>query len=109
MMAEAKTLSTKLKKNDQVMIIAGKEKGKVGKILRIDAKTSRVLIEGVNLVKKAARKKNQNDRGGIIEVEAPIHISNVQIVDKGGKPTRLTFKIEGDDKVRVAVTTGDKL
>lgn len=108
-MAEAQKTSTKLKKNDQVMVIAGKEKGKVGKILRIDTKTSRVLIEGVNLVKKAVRKKNANDRGGIIEVEATIHISNVQIVDKSGKPTRITYKIEGDDKVRVAANTGDKL
>lgn len=108
-MAEAQKTSTKLKKDDQVMVIAGKDKGKVGRILRIDAKTSRVLVEGVNLVKKAVRKKNQNDRGGIIEVEATIHLSNVQIVDKGGKPTRVTYKTEGDDKVRVAVKSGDKL
>lgn len=108
-MAEAQKTSTKLKKNDQVMVIAGKDKGKVGRILRIDAKTSRVLVEGVNLVKKAVRKKNQNDRGGIIEVEATIHLSNVQIVDKGGKPSRLAYKVEGDDKVRVAVKSGDKL
>ena len=108
-MAEAQKTSTKLKKNDQVMVIAGKEKGKVGKVLRIDTKTSRVLIEWVNLVKKAVRKKSQNDRGGIIEVEATIHISNVQFVGKDGKPTRITYKTEGDDKVRVAVTTGDKL
>lgn len=108
-MAEAQKTSTKLKKDDQVMVIAGKDKGKVGRILRIDAKTSRVLVEGVNLVKKAMRKKNQNDRGGIIEVEATIHLSNVQIVDKGGKPSRITYKIEGDDKTRVAVKSGDKL
>lgn len=107
-MAEA-TTSTKLKKNDQVIVISGKEKGKVGRILRIDTKNNRVLVEGVNMVKKAVRKKNQNDRGGIIEVEATLHISNVQIVDKNGKPTRITYKVEGDKKVRVAVNTGDKL
>lgn len=108
-MAEATQTNTKLKKNDQVTVISGKEKGKTGRILKIDTKNNRVLVEGVNLVKKAMRKKNQNDRGGIIEVEASLHISNVQILDKNGKPTRITYKIEGDEKSRVSVNTGDKL
>ena len=108
-MAEAATTNTKLKKNDQVIVISGKEKGKVGRILKIDTKNNRVLVEGINLVKKAKRKKSQNDRGGIIEIEASLHLSNVQIVDKNGKPTRITYKIEGDKKVRVSVNTGDKL
>lgn len=108
-MAETETISTKLKKDDQVIVISGKEKGKTGRILRVDTKNSRVLVEGVNKVKKAVRKKGQNDRGGIIEVEATIHISNVQVMDKAGKPTRVTYKIEGDKKVRVSVNTGDKI
>jgi len=108
-MAEAINTNTKLKKNDQVTVISGKEKGKIGRILKIDTKNNRVLVEGINMVKKAVRKKSQNDRGGIIEVEASLHISNVQILDKNGKPTRITYKIEGDAKTRVSVTTGDKL
>lgn len=108
-MAEAQKINTKLKKDDQVTVISGKEKGKVGRILKIDTKNNRVLVEGVNMVKKAMRKKNQNDRGGIIEVEATLHISNVQILDKNGKPTRITYKVDGDTKSRVSVNTGDKI
>lgn len=108
-MAEAQKINTKLKKDDQVTVISGKEKGKVGRILKIDTKNNRVLVEGVNMVKKAMRKKNQNDRGGIIEVEATLHISNVQILDKNGKPTRITYEVDGDTKSRVSVNTGDKI
>lgn len=108
-MAEATLTNTKLKKNDQVVVISGKEKGKTGRILKIDTKSNRVLVEGVNMVKKAVRKKSQNDRGGIIEVEASLHLSNVQILDKNGKPTRITYKIDGDTKTRVSVNTGDKI
>jgi len=100
---------TKLKKDDHVVVIAGREKGKSGRILRIDLKNGRVLVEGVNMVKKAVRKKNQNDRGGIMDIEAALHISNVQLVTKSGKPTRVTYKIEGDKKVRVSAKTGEAL
>jgi large subunit ribosomal protein L24 len=61
------------------------------------------------MVKKAVRKKSQNDRGGIMEVEAPLHISNVQLVGKDGKPARAAFKIEGDKKLRVNAKTGEAL
>lgn len=97
----------KLRRDDQVMVIAGKDKGKTGRVLRIDPESERVLVEGVNIVKKATRKKSQQDRGGIIEVEAPIHISNVQFVSKNGKPTRLGRKTEGKETVRVAKKTGE--
>jgi large subunit ribosomal protein L24 len=100
---------TKLKKDDQVIVIAGKDKGKVGKILKINTETSRVLVEGVNLVSKAIRKKTQQDRGGIIQKEAFIHISNVQIMDAKGKATRIGYREDAGQKIRVAVTTGDKL
>jgi len=100
---------TKFKKNDQVIVITGKDKGKVGRIVKIDTETSRVLVEGVNLVSKAVRKKSETEQGGIIQKEAPIHISNIQMVDGKGKATRITYKIEGDTKTRVAVSTGDKL
>jgi large subunit ribosomal protein L24 len=108
-MAEQVKISTKLKKDDQVIVIAGKDKGKSGKILRIDTKKARVVVEGVNMVKKAVKKKNAQDRGGIVEIEASLHISNVQIADKGGKPARITYKIEGDAKTRVSAKTGDKV
>jgi large subunit ribosomal protein L24 len=100
---------TKLKKDDQVMVIAGREKGKTGRVLRIDLKKGRVLVEGVNMVKKAVRKKNQNDRGGIMDVEAPLHLSNVQLMTKAGKNTRATFKIEDGKKTRVSAKTGEAL
>jgi large subunit ribosomal protein L24 len=70
----------KLRKNDQVRIVTGKEKGKQGKILRIDRAADRVYIDGLNMVKKAMRKTKQNQKGGIAEIEAPIHLSNVMII-----------------------------
>jgi len=91
----------KLKKEDTVEIIAGKDKGKRGRILRILRDKDRVLVEGANIVKKAKKRRNQQDRGGIIEIEASIHSSNVQIVCKKCGPTRIGFKFEGDTKVRI--------
>lgn len=98
------TIATKLKKGDLVQVISGKDKGKQGKILKINTETGRVLVEGINMVKKALKKKNQNDQGGIIDIEGAIDISNVMIVS-GGKPSRIATR----DKVRVAIKTGDKL
>ena len=72
-------------------------------------KKGMVYVEGVNMVKKAVRKKNQNDRGGIMDIEAGLAISNVQLVGKDGKPVRAAFKIEGDKKVRVNAKTGEAL
>ena len=100
---------TKIKKNDQVIVNAGKERGKMGKVLRVDLQKGRVFVEGLNKVKKAARKKNQNDRGGIIEVEASLHLSNIQLVAKDGKPSRVTYKIDGEKKQRVSSRTGEVL
>ncbi len=99
----------KLKKNDQVKVISGREKGKTGRVLKIDRVKGRVLIEGVNLVKKAKKKKSQTDQGGIIEIEAPLHISNVMIVAKNGMPSRIGYKFENGEKVRIAKKTGDVL
>ncbi len=100
---------TKLKKNDNVMVIAGKDKGKTGRILRIEHGSHRVVVEGVNLVKKAVRKRRQNDRAGIIEVEAPLDVSNVMAVTKNGQPSRVGIKIDGDRKVRYLKKTGEEL
>ena len=99
----------KLKKNDQVKVIAGKEKGKTGRVLRIDRVKGRVLIEGVNMVKKAKKKRSQTDQGGIIEIEAAIHISNVMIVAKNGVPSRIGYKVENGERVRYAKKTGELL
>jgi large subunit ribosomal protein L24 len=91
----------KLKKEDTIQILAGKDKGKRGRILKILHDKDRVLVEGANIVKKARKRRNQQDRGGIIEIEAPIHSSNVQIICKKCGPTRIGFKFEGDIKTRI--------
>lgn len=99
----------KIRKDDTVQIIAGKDKGKTGQVIRIIPAKDRVIVGGANLVKKAMRKKNQQDRGGIAEVEAPIHISNVAIVCKKCGPTRIGYKLDGDKKIRVCRKCGDTL
>jgi large subunit ribosomal protein L24 len=99
----------KLKKEDTVQVIAGKDKGKRGRILKIFRDTDRVVVEGVNLVKKAKKRRNQQDRGGIIEVEAALHYSNVAIVCKKCGPTRIGFKIEGENKTRICRKCGEAL
>jgi large subunit ribosomal protein L24 len=100
---------SKIKKNDQVMVIAGNEKGKTGRVLRVDTAKQRVLIEGVNMVKKAQRQKDQNTPGGIIEIEGTIALSNVMLLAKNGKPTRVKYEVKGNDKVRISKKTGDEL
>lgn len=100
---------TRIKKNDTVMILAGKDKGKTGKVLKIDTENDRVIIQGVNMVKKAMKKKSQQDKGGILEVEAPLHISNVAIVAKDGSPSRIGYKFVDGKKVRFAKKTGEVL
>lgn len=98
----------RLKKNDTVIITTGKDKGKTGRILKIDHKNERVVVQGTNMVKKAMRKKNQQDKGGIIEIEAPIHVSNVAIVTKGGEPSKIGYKVDDKGKkVRFAKKTGE--
>jgi len=99
----------KLRKEDLVQVIAGKDKGKQGKIVRIDQGKGRVVVEGVNMVKKAMKKRNQTDRGGIVEIEAAIAISNLMIVCKKCGPTRIGYKIEGDTKKRVCRKCGEAL
>ncbi len=99
----------KLRKEDQVQVIAGKDKGKQGKIVRIDREKHRAIVAGVNMVKKAQKKRKQTDRGGIIEIEAPIQISNIMIVCRKCGPTRIGYKIEGDAKKRVCRKCGEAL
>ena len=99
----------KIRKDDTVEVIAGKDKGKRGTVVRVVRDKDRVIVSGVNFVKKAMRKKSQQDRGGIVEVEAPLHISNVAIVCKKCGPTRIGYKLDGDKKIRVCRKCGDTL
>ena len=99
----------KLKKEDTVQVIAGKDKGKRGRILKIDRSKDRILVEGVNLVKKAMKKKKQQDRGGIVEIAAPLHSSNLMIVCKKCGPVRIGYKINKDEKIRVCRKCGEAL
>lgn len=99
----------KIRKDDTVQIIAGKDKGKRGPVVKILRDKDRVIVLGLNMVKKAMRKRNQQDRGGIVEIEAPIHISNVMIVCKKCGPTRIGYKLDGDKKTRVCRKCGEAL
>jgi large subunit ribosomal protein L24 len=104
----------KLKKDDTVRVIVGKDKGKNGRILRLLRNKARpgrvrVLVEGLNIVKKAKKARSQQDRGGIIEIEAPLDVSNVMIVCKKCGPTRIGYKGEGKDKKRVCKKCGEAL
>jgi large subunit ribosomal protein L24 len=99
----------KLRKDDNVQIIAGKDKGKAGKIIKILREKNRVIVEGANIVKKAMKRKSQQDRGGIIELESAIHISNVMIVCKKCGPTRIGYKMDGDTKLRICKKCGEAL
>ncbi|MCI8947262.1 MAG: 50S ribosomal protein L24 [Lachnospiraceae bacterium] len=96
----------KIKKGDNVRVIAGKDNGKEGKVISVDRKKGRVLVEGVNIITKHTKPSAANQNGGIVQKEAPIDISNVMYVHKG-KATRIGFRIENDKKVRFAKSTGD--
>ena len=96
----------KIKKGDTVKVIAGKDKDKEGKVMSVDAKNGKIIVEGVNMIKKHTKPSAANQNGGIITKEAPIDASNVMYVHKG-KATRIGFKIEKDKKVRYAKSTGD--
>ena len=97
--------SLKIKKGDNVKVIAGKDLNTEGKVLSVDAKNHKVVVEGVNMITKHAKPSQSNPEGGIIQKEAPIDISNVMLV-VDGKTTRVGFKVENGKKVRVAKSTG---
>ncbi len=99
----------KIRKDDTVEIIAGKDKGKRGNVVRVLRDKDRVIVAGANLVKKAMKIRTQQDRGGIVEIEAPLHVSNVMIVCKKCGPTKIGYKIDGDAKKRVCRKCGDTL
>ena len=98
--------TSKIKKGDLVKVIAGKDKDKEGKVLSVDVKNGKVIVEGINMIFKHEKPSYTNQQGGIVEKEAPIDISNVMYIHKG-KPTRVGFKFVDGKKVRFAKSTGD--
>ena len=100
----------RVKREDTVVVIAGKDKGKTGKVVKVFPKTNKVIVEGVNVVTKHQKPSAINPQGGIINREAPIHISNVMPLDpETGKGTRVRFEMKDGKKVRVAVKSGKEI
>lgn len=97
-----------IKRNDKVKVIAGKDKGKEGEVLQAIPAKDHVVVKGINVVKKHQKPTNDNPSGGIVEVEAPIHVSNVMLIDpSNNEATRVGFKVEDGKKVRVSKKTGE--
>ncbi len=94
----------RIKKDDQVIVIAGKDKGKTGKVLKVFLKEQRVRVENINVAKKAQRPTQQNQQGGMVDIELPLHISNVMLIDKKtNKPTRVGVSVLKDgSRVRIS-------
>ena len=100
-------MAAKIRKGDRVVVLAGKDKGRQGAVLKVFPKDERVLVEGLNIVHRHTKPSQGDPQGGIKNKEAPLHVSNVAVVDSKGKPTRVGFRVEGDKKVRFAKTTGE--
>ncbi|NGP45851.1 50S ribosomal protein L24 [Bacillaceae bacterium SIJ1] len=99
-----------IKQGDKVQVITGKDKGKQGTVLEALPKKSRVIVEGVNVVKKHAKPSQENPQGGILDMEASIHVSNVMVLDpKNNEPTRVGYEVKNGKKVRVAKKSGEAL
>jgi large subunit ribosomal protein L24 len=101
----------KVRKDDRVIVMAGKDLGVVGRVLKVDPGRNKVLVEGVNRIKKhtpVSRTERGAASGGIVTQEAPIHVSNVMLLDSDGKPTRVSFRVDDETgkKVRIAKTNG---
>ncbi|HAW47702.1 50S ribosomal protein L24 [Roseovarius sp. A46] len=101
-------MAAKLKKGDKVVVLAGKDKGQTGTILSVDPKAGKAVVEGVNMAIRHTR-QSQQTQGGRIPKAMPIDLSNLAMLDKNGKATRVGFRTEGDKKVRYAKTTGDAI
>ncbi len=99
-------MAAKLKKGDKVVVLAGKDKGKTGEIQSVSPKTGKAVVEGINIAVRHQR-QTQNSQGGRIARAMPIDLSNLALLDANDKPTRVGFRMEGDQKVRFAKTTGD--
>ena len=102
-------MAAKIRKGDKVIVLSGRDKGRTGEVLEVRPDASQALVRGVNLVKRH-QKQTQNQEGGIISKEAPVHLSNIAYVGKDGKPTRIGFKIlAGGKKVRIAKSSGAEI
>ena len=99
----------KIKSGDTVRIIAGDHKDQEGKVVRVFKETNKAIVEGINMVKKHEKPSAENPQGGIKEKEAPIHVSNLSLIDANGKATRVGYRIEGDAKLRFAKTTNETI
>ena len=104
-------IKLKKKKGDTVIVLAGEDKGRTGKVLKVEREKMRAIVEGVNIVTKSAKPSAKNPQGGFVKVEAPIHISNLSLIDpKSGKPTRIAIKVNEDGKkVRIAKKSGEEI
>ena len=98
--------TSKIKKGDMVRVIAGKDKDKEGKVISVNRKTNKLLVEGINMITKHTKPSMANQQGGIVHQEGPIDASNVMYLHKG-RPTRIGFTMDGDRKVRFAKSTGE--
>ncbi len=97
----------KIKKGDQVAIITGKDRGKRGEVVRVFPALDKVIVKGMNLMKRHQKAKGAGEAGGRIEMEAPLHISNVMLIDKeSDKPTRIGYEMKGGEKVRISRRSG---
>ncbi|MCD6024424.1 MAG: rplX [Fibrobacteria bacterium] len=99
-------MSLNLKKNDTVKVISGKARGKTGRILRVLTLKNTAIVEGLNLVKKHQRPTQQDQKGGIVEREAPIHLSNLMLVNKSNEPVKVVRRVVDGKRVRVEKKTG---
>jgi len=114
-----KRRSLKIRSGDRVQVISGKDRGKTGRVLRVQPAKERLYVEGLNMVKRHIRPKatsrssaypgTEGQLGGVVELEAPIHISNVMLLDAKGAPTRVAIEREGGERVRVAKRSGARL
>ena len=103
-------MAAKIKKDDRVVVLTGKDKGRQGQVVRVFPKEGRLVVSGVNMVKRHTRPSQSDPQGGIKHKEAALHVSNVALVDpKTGEPTRVGFRIEGGKKVRFAKKSGEVL
>ena len=99
-----------IRKNDTVYVLAGEDKGKTGKVLKMLVKKDRAIVEGVNMVSKSTKPSAKYPQGGIIKQEAPIHISNLSLIDpKSGKPTRVSIKHEGKNVILISKKSGEEI
>ena len=101
--------ASKIKKGDSVVIRSGKDKGRTGTVLQVLPKDDKVIVAGVNIATRHRKASQQNPQGGLDRFEAPMHISNVAVADKDGKPTRVRFEVKDGKKVRVAVKSGEAI